>query len=410
MSKKYFLKVICEGIFYLPLSLLYVLSYIVPKNNKIWIFGAWFGEKFNDNSKYLYLYVLHNQPSIRPIWLTKNKKVIREMKEEGYECYYTYSLKGFYYSIQSGIAIVCQGTVDVNRFVLGRKKKIQLWHGTPLKKIHFDAKKKNKISKIEKLYQYTINTIYPFFKEDKFDLYIASSPEVKKKICTAFNVTPENVSVTGYPRNDVFSDNHAQEMKKINYDLLKSIEDHKIIVTYLPTFRDVGVTFDQLFSKYNFNFEKWNKYFEIKNIIFICKPHNVDKSTKTTSLKSDSIKFFDDNDIPDIYPLLKVTDILITDYSSVYFDYLIMDRPIIFTPFDFHEYITKDRELYYDYNLVTPGPKAYNWDQVMKFITEAINEPEKYQKERTETNKIFNTYTDCQSSKRIYQKIIEILE
>jgi len=96
----------------------------------------------------------------------------------------------------------------------------------------------------------------------------------------------------------------------------------------------------------------------------------------------------------DINNILKLTDILITDYSSIYFDYLLLDKPIIFAPFDFEDYLVKDRELYYNYDEVTPGPKARNWNEVLISLKEAIENPEKYKKEREKIKNIFHKYME----------------
>jgi len=390
-------------------SPIYLISYIFPKNKNIWIFGAWFGAKFADNPKYLFLYVANNQPNIRPIWLTKNKKIMQQLKQNGYECYHAYSLKGFFYSMRAGVAIISQGLVDVNRFALSRTKNIHLWHGTPLKKIGTDSARGYSLpSYLHNFYVYFLGLINPFYKED-FDLYTASSPEVVQKFCTAFDTIPEKVVVTGSPRNDIFSDNKKDIAEDTNYDIYNSIIQNKIIITYLPTFRDRGLTFDQLFNNYNFDFEKATNFFKENNAIFICRPHSADK-TKISSLKSEHLKFFNDDDMPDTQKLLAITDILITDYSGAYFDYLILNKPIIFAPFDLNEYVAQSRELYYDYDSVTPGPKAKNWDDMLVLIKEAIIQPEKYEHKRMEINKIFNDFSDNHNSKRVYEKIVELIE
>ena len=97
------------------------------------------------------------------------------------------------------------------------------------------------------------------------------------------------------------------------------------------------------------------------------------------------------------------TDILITDYSSVYFDFLLLDRPVIFTPFDIKEYINKDRQLYYDYDKVTPGPRCNNWNEVLIELDKILRGEDGYKKERQQINDYFNKYKDANSSKRVYE-------
>ena len=119
---------------------LYWVSCCMPKNSNIWIFGAWFGEKYADNSKYLFEYVNRSHSEIRAIWFSTNKNVIRLLNQKGYEAYYTYSWKGYYFGAKARFAFVSVSITDINQYVCSTSRTIivQLWHGTPLKKIHFD--------------------------------------------------------------------------------------------------------------------------------------------------------------------------------------------------------------------------------------------------------------------------------
>jgi len=100
---------------------------------------------------------------------------------------------------------------------------------------------------------------------------------------------------------------------------------------------------------------------------------------------------------------------LITDYSSIYFDYLLLDRPIIFAPFDKKVYIQEDREFYFDYDKVTPGPQAINWNEVMQAIETFTINPKSYTREREIIKNKFHTYQDAQSTERVYKAICKML-
>jgi CDP-glycerol glycerophosphotransferase (TagB/SpsB family) len=85
----------------------------------------------------------------------------------------------------------------------------------------------------------------------------------------------------------------------------------------------------------------------------------------------------------------------------------LLDRPIIFTPFDLEDYLKNDRELYYPYEDVTPGPIANNWSEVMKYIEEAIKYPDKYREQRQKVRDLFFQYVDGNSSKRVVDAIYQ---
>ena len=84
----------------------------------------------------------------------------------------------------------------------------------------------------------------------------------------------------------------------------------------------------------------------------------------------------------DIQELLMDTDILISDYSSTYIDYLLLDRPLIFYNFDYEDYLQNDREMYYDYDEVTPGYKAATFDELMTELDSIAKDEDHFVEER----------------------------
>jgi CDP-glycerol glycerophosphotransferase len=365
---------------------LYWISELVSKDENIWIFGAWFGDKYADNSKYLFEYVNKNHPNIRAIWLTKNKSVYDLVQSKDYEVYYKYSLKSILFGLRAKYSIFVQSNNADNMLFLNnsKTKQIQLWHGTPLKKIGFDVDfNQSKLSNLKL-------SLFPFLN-NKLDFMISMSDKDKINFNTAFNV--EKIQITGYPRNDSLL---TKKKKKI------------FEVTYLPTFRDnIGDKID-LFSDYNFDIEKWDKKLSELNIKLNIKMHPVNKPTDDLLKKFNTFKniiFLDEIDVSDILP---TTDILITDYSSVYFDFLLTDKPIIFAPFDYEKYIIKDRELYYNYDEVTPGPKCQDWDEVLNWMLKFKENLEPYKIERATVKNMFHNYQDANSCERVFNEIIKL--
>ena len=100
-----------------------------------------------------------------------------------------------------------------------------------------------------------------------------------------------------------------------------------------------------------------------------------------------------------LYRFVKDMDILITDYSSIYFDYLLLRRPIILTPFDYDDYIRTQRGLYFDYNSLE-STKAHNWKELLQILKdESYNKPSKHEVDR------FVDHVDANSSKRIAEHV-----
>jgi len=382
-------------------DILYGMSSLMPKNDKIWIFGAWFGEKYTDNSKYLYEYINKNHKNIRAIWLTKNKDTLRMIQNKGYETYYMYSLTGIFLSMKAKVGIISTSSKDINHYCSCNMKFIQLWHGIPLKKIVYDdvitCNYPNKAKR-------AIMKLFPFSIEDYNKmLIISTSPEVSKTLTSAFRVTASNVVVTGYPRNDAFfiANSNVPIIKKINNLKKNSFK----IGIYMPTHRQEGKI--NIFELFSGNIDKINDYLKGINTILLIKFHFYHLKEIKNINKLSNIIFINDNDIDqDIYSILRQTDFLITDYSSIFFDYLLLDKPIIFAPFDQEDYLKNDREFYYNYELVTPGIKAKDWDEVLERVKNLIYcDNYTYNEERAFIKKMFHTFSDGNSSERVFQAI-----
>ena len=357
---------------------LYYISFCIPKNKNIWVFGAWFGEKYADNSKALFEFVNNNDKEIFAVWLTQSKIVFKYLKLKGMNVHYTYSLKGYYYSAIAKFVFVSTGMHDINRFVSSNNIKVQLWHGTPLKKIMYDVGSGPTVSELLLFFK----QIFMPFDFNNYKYLLSSTNNINDSLNSAFLDKIENIIIKGYPRNDqLFSCNKES------------------LITFLPTHRGEGnggiqkifnsfdsIKIDSFLMKNNYKLKIKPHFYDLDNV-------NIIESKVISVIKEDI----------DLYELLSKTDILITDYSSVYFDFLLLDRPIIFTPFDMKEYLNKDRELYYNYNDVTPGPKCKDWNEVMNEIEKLMNGEDNYRKEREKTNNDFNKYQDGNSSKRVYE-------
>ncbi len=394
--KKEFFIFILGGFFF------YLISFIVPKKRNLWIFGAWEGMKYSDNSKYLFEYINKHDKKIICIWLAKNKRTIEIVRSNGFKAYHAYSIKGIILSIRAKVAFVTTNLFDITEFTIGKIKIVLLWHGTPLKKISYD----NIFVKPSKLRKY-LNSFFPFWRQDFSKYAITSTANtVSRSFSTAFKVPIENIMVTGYPRNDVLFSKENTNSKIMK--TIRSIKsNHYKIGIYMPTWRPEKYSIAKILQN---DIESLNKNLEKLKTVLLIKLHFMDLQL-INDLKTDysNIIFIKDEDIQqDIYPVLPHTDFLITDYSSVYFDYLLLNKPIIFTPFDMDDYL-KDRDFYYDYKDVTPGPIAKNWDDVINAIKDINDNPKLYEKERLKINDMFNKFKDGNSSQRIYEQVIKFI-
>jgi CDP-glycerol glycerophosphotransferase (TagB/SpsB family) len=345
------------------------------------IFGSWFGNKYADNPKYLFM-TANMDKKIRAIWITKNENVYRELKDKGYEVYFRNSLKGIIYQLRAKYYFTCTSRNDVNFIFMGGAVHVELWHGIPLKKIMYD----DVISKIKKepyrnKMKYMLNYAIYYLPIIRNEYIVSSSDEITKIYYSAFKKDKKHILQLGQPRNDVFFTNKFEDDKfQFNYE-------NKKIILYMPTHRNEGKTeipIDKIFD-----LEDLNNYCIKNNWIFLIKKHYYHCNEKKDFGNYECIK-----DITcietDSQLLLKYTDILITDYSSCYIDYLLLDRPIIFYNYDYDAYVRNDRELYFDYNDVTPGEKVSNYKELITNINDyLVNNKDNFFAQRQKIKRLF---------------------
>lgn len=354
------IKKVLGKILYIAINYLSMLSI---RSNRIYIFGAWFGNKFSDNSKYLYLQASKDK-DIRCIWITKNQKVYQDLKDRGIEVYMHKSLRGIFYQLRAKYYFTCTADYDVNSILLGGARHINLWHGIPLKKIMWDDKISNvfhKKSLVKKVISKIYNLLLYFPKRHQY--LISSSEEITKIYISAFRIKEDKIFELGQPRNDVYFD------KTLEDEDFPGLYKEKNVILYMPTHRNKGET--KLLAKDLFDLKLLDEFCEKNNTIFLIKKHFYHANEiEDISEYKNIIDITNENF--DSQLLLKYADILITDYSSCYIDYLLLDRPIIFYSFDYMEYTVNDRELYFDYSSVTPGLKVDNFKGLFSSLNKLI--------------------------------------
>lgn len=363
---------------------LFFLSRFIKKRNDVWIFGAWYGHKYSDNSRVVFEHA-SKDTRLKIIWLTKSTKLVKEIRNKGYIAYHAFSLRGYFYSLIASRVIITQSLMaDVNPFLASKNTlKIQLWHGVPLKKIGNDIERK--VQPMKWLFN-----LLNYFDNLKYDFVIATSERDAKNMSTAFQVPLSKVKILGYPRNDVL----------LNKPKINSVKR----ILYAPTFRGgKGDSFD-FFYKYNFSVSKLELILKDKNAILDFKMHPANLPDEKIINEIDEslcINFLGNIELNEI---LMNYDVLITDYSGAYIDYLLLDRPIIFSAFDLSEYIN-NRGLYYKYEDAICGLIAKDWSEVFSEIENILDGNDDYKAQRLNILNFFHLNQDNRSCERVFEEI-----
>ncbi len=396
-----FTRILPKYFLYLLFLPVWWLQLLIKRNDRIWVFGAWNGYRFSDNSRYLFEYVKDNQHDIQIIWLTRDKNIKRKVELGGGKACMIASIQGIYYSLVSKIVFVTSGKKDVNHLFINGATLVNLWHGSPLKKIGID----DKYSSVNSFgYSVLIQYIFPMSFEFNYDYTVSNAPVFSEKMASAFNLPLNRILETGCPRNDVFFNKTAD---KFNEKLRTKFKGAKLVY-YLPTFRNLEEA-KSLFTLEDYNIQEIEAFLERENIVFVSKGHYIDNSLKVdVAIKNSRIVHLSDKEVSDINFMLKDADALITDYSSAYFDFLLMERPIVFAAFDLEEYMSASRELYFDYSEAIAGPIVRTWEDLY-YCLSTIWKNEECKKRVIQKNRLFNKYHDGHNAQRVCESILDLV-
>ena len=252
---------------------------------------------------------------------------------------------------------------------------IQLWHGVPLKQIGVNRKEYHPRNLIE--YDY---------------LFVNSKMEID-----AFSIYFDEAIVSGYPRNDIFHreiDGSDIGVRDGVAGELKQLRSERTVIGYFPTWRRFYSTDAPI------NFERLDRELDDMDAHLLIKPHRSQEYDISTS-ELNNVTFHPPSG--DLYPLFEHIDVLITDYSSICFDFLHLDRPIIYFPYDLETYREK-RGFYLDYESATPGPKAHDFDELVDTLY-SVCERDEYNEERAEVYREIFKHRDGMASQRIINSV-----
>ncbi|MEO9802570.1 MAG: CDP-glycerol glycerophosphotransferase family protein [Reichenbachiella sp.] len=352
------------------------------------ILGSSAGTNINGNSKALFLYMKASNTALKGYFITRNySRYKSQIEQHPNHFLYAYSFKALYYCLTAKAYVITHGPYDITPFKITNTGKplINLWHGTPLKKIGIDSHHATEKAKDKML--------------DDFDGFIVMSEEEREIISRCYRTRIENTWVTGFPRNDL-----AFVKNKAIMDEIPFIQGKRVLL-YAPTFRDSGKT--RLFPFEDFDQPSLIEFLASKNAVMLMRMHK-NELAKHKLEENEWLRVCDGNLVEELNELMPVMDILITDYSSSYIDWLIKDGPSIFLPYDL-EWYNEFRGFNFDYEEVTPGPKVYDFQDFLFQINRYLDDPSKDSELRQKVKARFHKYPDNHSSKRVYKRIETLL-
>ena len=225
---------------------------------------------------------------------------------------------------------------------------------------------------------------------------VVTSSEVIPFYAEAFNMPAENIYPLGLARTDVFFNKEYEEYIRDRFYGTYPVLKNKKIITYAPTFRGgPGVRSN---FKLQLDLKEMKKHLSDEYILVLKMHPSVKKYLTIPEELKDFVLDFSRNDISNV---LLITDVLISDYSSIIFEFSLLEKPMIFYAYDLEKYL-EDRNFYYNYNEFVPGPITKSTIEVIECIKDEKFDLEKVKQFR---NRFFNEL-DGNASKRIVERLI----
>ncbi len=346
------------------------------------IFESMWGGQYSCNPQALYEYIDENYPQYECIWSLKDPRT--PIKGNGIRVRRG-SQKYFEYLATAKYLV---NNVNFENAYVKRKGQIEIqtMHGTPLKTLGLDVT--NDFPTAASIEQY-------IEKNRRWDYLIVQGNFMKEKGYDCFKFE-KKVLKTGYPRTDRMYKNDAAKIEEIKNKLGLPLD--KKIIFYAPTWR-VKNRFDMMMD-----LELMKEKLKDDYIIMIRMHHF---AAKGYSVPEDGEFIFDLGNYQYVEDLYSISDILITDYSSVMFDYALLNKPMIFFVYDMEEYCEALRGLYVDFSQEAPGPLVRNTQEIINAIVNSDEEQKKCSDRIKKFREKFLTYENESSSKLVVKKVMK---
>ncbi len=384
---------------------------IVPKRRDwVAVIGRDDG-KFVDNAKYFLLQGAPLlMPGVRVVFVTERNDASRLLKGTDYEVVNFPSWRGVCFLFRAGTLVVDSGewVWKFRRFLLAGSKKMQLWHGVGYKRIELDKWRHESqgigiftlpgIPSLRRIMNVLNGRLV------RFDAVVTTSEFYAEKVFKPALLS-RHFLVTGYPRNafGLYEDRRSLAWWNVDRSVAARVSswigEGRRMVLVAPTYKDsrasqMGLDRDTI--------SVLDEFCEKNKVEFLFKFHPLEHGEG--EVQGEHLHLCDPDS--DVYPLMPPSSALITDYSSIYMDYLLLDKPVLFLVPDLEEYVLKDRQFQFNFDEMTPGPKLKTWDAVLAALLGQWNQDE-YAGERARLRRL--AFDDLPQDQAV-PKLIEFMQ
>lgn len=385
------------------LFLTYWIVGFIPRNSNLWVFGSWSGYRYADNTAAMFEHVnLQPNSRINAVWITRDYRIRDQLRSKGYQSHTSSSLHGIWVCLRAGHYLFDGLTKDINHWLSRGSYRTLLRHGVGIKRIERLVNAPS--HRLYKLFHGTLPqrliwTVLIPWHLVRPNFSIATSPAHARQGAKTFDISEDQISITGFPRNDQLANTSVDATGDPDLIWINTQKNHgHSVILYMPTFRD---------NQRNFKLDlhELDSMAGRVGIRLLIKLHPVSRRDFVSdSNHLQNIMLADTGlDANRLYPMV---DGLISDYSSASFDFILTEKPLIFFVPDQDQYQKFSRSLYYDFNEVTPGPKANTLTELEENLAQLNKDGlESWRDHYSQVLDLFHTYRDGSACERVLAEI-----
>lgn len=358
-------------------------------NPKVILFESFMAKNYSDSPKYIYEYIAKNYPEFTCVWAINDDAEVpfgaKKIKRFSFQyAYYLATAKYLVFNVRPPL------------WYRKREEQVFLetWHGTPLKRLVFDQEEVTSASPKYK---------EQFYKQRKdWDYLVSANPFSTETFRRCFMYDGKMLEY-GYPRNDILYDEHKEALADSIRTKLNIPKDKKTIL-YAPTWRD-----DEIIEKGKYSFtlaldlNLLKERLSDEYVVLLRTHHYVAEHIDVSGMEDFVFNVCTYDDISELY---LISDICITDYSSVFFDYANLRRPILFYTYDIDKYKNQLRGFYIDMETEIPGPLLYTSEEVVQAIENIDQVNEQYKERYDAFYDRFCCYDDGHASENVAEEVL----
>jgi CDP-glycerol glycerophosphotransferase (TagB/SpsB family) len=368
----------------------------VPKNDNWWIFPVCgFNHTFSGNERAVFEHV-KNDESIKKIILTRSRHV--QVTGKNVVVVPLHSPEGQGYLLRSKVIFIKHTPTRNIEYSLSPAHHdfINLWHGIPLKRIG--------VASLDQ--QGNLDALQREHRKCK--AVIASSRVDRMAMAAAFYpLTYNDVWVTGLPRNDFIVCEESALPPDMRADMasIRKMLGGRRLVLYAPTFRN-----GKQASYYSFTRDEKRRLqllLKKHDCVLGVREHLADKSRSySRDLKEIGAIDLGDKRFSNIEVIYRCADVLVTDYSSCFIDFMLTEKPMVSFAYDYDSYINKERGFFYDMSTVFPGPICKDFSKVLESLDSALAAEDRDERQKYQLAKnTFFEFDDAFNAKRVVTQV-----